>query len=300
MFFDEVSIIIPTYGGSNSLERVVDSALSGQDGDYDVIVVDDNNPDSEGRKKTERIMEKYIGMDSVIYLKHEKNKNGSAARNTGANFSDSKYLCFIDDDDIVLPGRISKQKLFMDSHSEYKGSYCWCILDGKEVRNSEVGDLTKSLLDQSFSPQTSTWMIDHEAFDSINGFDESYRRHQDYEFLLRFFKLYKFGVVKEVLLKRDKNEIDNQLHGAKLVEMKKYLFDKFGYIVDEIDKKDIGYKKRVYAKHFANTCFQLLKDRELKLAIETFNAYGRKGGLLFWKHFLKRINVSIRNVLRHQ
>lgn len=45
MISNKVSVIIPTYGGSDSLLRSVDSVLSQTYPDFEVIIVDDNNPD---------------------------------------------------------------------------------------------------------------------------------------------------------------------------------------------------------------------------------------------------------------
>ena len=56
----KVSVIIPTYGGSDSLIRSVDSVLSQTYPDFEVIVVDDNNPNTDARKKTEQQMENYL------------------------------------------------------------------------------------------------------------------------------------------------------------------------------------------------------------------------------------------------
>ena len=96
---DKVSIIIPTYGGSESLLKSVDSVLLQDYSEFEIIVVDDNDPDTDARKKTELLMGKYTNDPRVKYIKHERNKNGSAARNTGFIESEGEYICLLDDDD---------------------------------------------------------------------------------------------------------------------------------------------------------------------------------------------------------
>ena len=44
-----VSVIIPTYGGNESLKRALDSVLYQDYSPFEVIVVDDNNPGTEQR-----------------------------------------------------------------------------------------------------------------------------------------------------------------------------------------------------------------------------------------------------------
>ena len=47
-----VSIIIPTYKRPDTLERAINSVLNQTYKNIEVIVVDDNNPDTEGRRLT--------------------------------------------------------------------------------------------------------------------------------------------------------------------------------------------------------------------------------------------------------
>ena len=231
----KVSIIIPTYGGSDSLSRSVESVLTQEYEDFEILVVDDNNPESEARKKTQKEMERYANNPKVIYIKHECNKNGAAARNTGFRYSSGEYICLLDDDDAFLPGRISKQVEFLRLHSEYGACYCWRNQRGKIIKGSYTGDLSAYLLDLSFTPTTSALMIRRSCYEALNGFDESYRRHQDFEFMLRFFKMYKIGVVEEVLLNFIGNEINNQLRGKKLYDTKEQFLSQFETDINKID-----------------------------------------------------------------
>ncbi|MDQ5913792.1 MAG: hypothetical protein QG623_411 [Patescibacteria group bacterium] len=78
-----VSIIIPTYKGSTTLARAIMSCLGQSYMPTEIIIVDDNDPKSTERYKTESIVKNYENLGNVIYIKHSKNRNGSAARNTG-------------------------------------------------------------------------------------------------------------------------------------------------------------------------------------------------------------------------
>lgn len=78
-----VSVVIPTYKRSDTLDRAIKSVLAQTNSAIEVIVVDDNNPGAEGRERTELKMLEFSNNPKVKYVKHEKNKNESAARNTG-------------------------------------------------------------------------------------------------------------------------------------------------------------------------------------------------------------------------
>lgn len=297
-----VSVIIPTYGGNPSLKRAIDSVLQQDFDSFEVIVVDDNNPGIKQRFDTEKIMEEYQNNQKVIYLQHEKNKNGSAARNTGAKASRGKYLSFLDDDDVYLQGKISEEAMYLDNFHEYDAVYCWRKEGGKIIGSRQTGNLSSSLLDLSFTPCTPSIMIRKEVYFDINGFDESYYRHQDFEFLLRFFEKYSIGVVEKPLIEIIGNEVDNQPHGERAVNVKKYFLDTFADNIEKIDKSNKGFKKRVYARHYANLMVKLLRYGQFGLALKTYFSEAYKGGLLFWRDFFgqlflickKRINLLIK------
>ena len=102
-----LTIIIPTYKRSEFLCRAIDSILKNS-GDYEIIVVDDNDEDSTFRRDNEKNLEKYLKNNEIIYLKHKKNKNGAAARNTGIKKARGKYITFLDDDDEFYEDRIKE------------------------------------------------------------------------------------------------------------------------------------------------------------------------------------------------
>ena len=105
----KVSVIIPTYKRSTVICRAVDSVLAQTLDSVEVIVVDDNGIGTEAGIKTAEVMEKnYSDNTKVHYIQHEKNKNGSAARNTGIRAAHGEFISFLDDDDIYLPERLEK------------------------------------------------------------------------------------------------------------------------------------------------------------------------------------------------
>ena len=94
-----VSVIIPTYKRSEMLPRAVESALNQTYSNIEVVVVDDNDPESTWRKDTSERMLQFKNDNRVKYICHEKNSNGSVARNTGIKNSAGSIIAFLDDDD---------------------------------------------------------------------------------------------------------------------------------------------------------------------------------------------------------
>lgn len=111
---EKVSIVIPTYRREEAyLKRSIDSVLNQTYTNIEVVVVDDNPPDSEHRRIIESFMEGYRGDDRVVYLQNLKNSGGSIARNNGIFASEGDYITFLDDDDVYLPAKVEKQLAFM-------------------------------------------------------------------------------------------------------------------------------------------------------------------------------------------
>ena len=193
-----VSVIIPTYKRSDCICKSIDSVLNQTYSNIEIIVVDDNGKGSIEQKKTESLLSDYIKSGKVTYVVHEINKNGSAARNTGFKISKGNFINFLDDDDVFYPQKIEKQvELLENSRREYGAIYCNSRIKriqkvtGKviinDTRYTKSGDLCKEYLLDEIRFNTSTILFRRKVVEDLNGFDESFIRHQDYEFLVRFF-----------------------------------------------------------------------------------------------------------------
>jgi glycosyltransferase involved in cell wall biosynthesis len=125
----KVSVIIPTYGIPDRLEKTIQSVLNQTYSDLELIVVDDNNPDTENRRLTTKIVQSVQNQDErLIYICHEKNKNGSAARNTGIRAARGEYISLLDSDDEYTPERIERciNALTNSRDPKAKGVYTGC------------------------------------------------------------------------------------------------------------------------------------------------------------------------------
>lgn len=203
----KVSVIIPTYKRSEDLCRAVDSVLSQTIDSFEVIVVDDNGIGTEHGKKTEHAMKKYSDDSRVIYIQHEVNKNGSAARNTGIRASHGEYLAFLDDDDTYLPKRLQmmyeKMEQLDDSWGACYTGYVKHLLNGTDQYSDEKvdGDIFLQTIMRSFYLGSgSNMFFRKKTIEHIGLFDEEFKRNQDLEYLVRVTKEYKMAFVDEVLM----------------------------------------------------------------------------------------------------
>jgi glycosyltransferase involved in cell wall biosynthesis len=101
-----VSIIVPVFNAANYLQACLDS-ISRQDfpGAFEVILVDDCSSDTsadicrdwvQGQSRQTRLIE------------HERNRGVSVARNNGLEAAVGDRIIFVDADDLLPPGALSK------------------------------------------------------------------------------------------------------------------------------------------------------------------------------------------------
>lgn len=200
-----VSVIIPTYKRSDMLGRAIDSVLEQTYDKVEVIVVDDNSDGDEYRKSTSALMQQYANNSKVHYLQHERNMNGAAARNTGIIYSRGEYIAFLDDDDYFLKTKIEKSIHFLISADDSYGGVCTNYVKKNKSYVYKIGDSSGEYIDcyQLLTKRVdyaagSTLLCKRSAIDQIGLFDVSFVRHQDWEFLIRFFRNYKLKVLEDI------------------------------------------------------------------------------------------------------
>lgn len=193
---DLVSIIIPTYGGANLLPRAIEGVLLQTYQEFELIIVDDNGKGSDNQLNTASVIEPYLIDSRIKYIVHDVNKNGSAARNTGVSHSIGNFIALLDDDDVYNPDFIERQLAKLKAlPDEYAMVYCSheSFYDGNKIEEYHArssGNLLYENLIHSIEIATTSALIRRCAFESIGGFDESFRRHQDWEFMARLSSKY--------------------------------------------------------------------------------------------------------------
>lgn len=97
-----ISVIVPVYNVAQYLPQCVDSILSQDYGDLEVILIDDGSTDASGE-----LCDRYAAKDSRVRVIHQKNGGAAAAKNAGLRIASGDYLTFADSDDYLEPGAYS-------------------------------------------------------------------------------------------------------------------------------------------------------------------------------------------------
>ena len=93
-----LSVIVPIYRVEPYLKVCVDSILSQDFADMEIILVDDGSPDG-----CPAICDEYAREDRRVRVIHKENGGLSDARNAGIDAAKGKFLGFVDSDDYVHP-----------------------------------------------------------------------------------------------------------------------------------------------------------------------------------------------------
>lgn len=198
-----VSIVLPTYNRAYILPKAIGSILGQTFTDFELIIVDDGSVDN-----TKEVIDAF--RDSRIkYVRHEKNKGISAARNTGVALTQGAFIAGQDSDDMWLPHYLERaMKSFATADSRVGVVYTRIqkkMRDGTTVLVPPLdfyptsGDLYEKLLEGNFITMQAAVMR-RECFDSAGGFEKNSEFDSIYEwsFWLSVSQTYEFVFIPEI------------------------------------------------------------------------------------------------------
>lgn len=240
----KVTIVIPTYGGGQFLERCVDSVQAQTYKNIEIIIVDDNGKGTGKQQETAKIMSKYADDERVRYVCHSVNKNGSAARNTGVKAASGDYIAVFDDDDEMYPCFVEEHMKVLPSLPEdYALTYCGSdVYDGNNelIERREAtfsGQDLYSLFLHEVEVSSSTLMIRKNIYEELGGFDESFRRHQDWEFTARVMAKYKVKALPVIGYARYKVKRNNPSNTLQALKYRRHYLEKMKPYIELLPQK---------------------------------------------------------------
>ena len=97
----KISVIIPAYNAETTLRTAVESILSQQVPELEIIIVNDGSTDG-----TDRLCHALASEYPCIHVITQKNAGICAARNRGMEAASGEYITFCDDDDLFWQGAL--------------------------------------------------------------------------------------------------------------------------------------------------------------------------------------------------
>jgi len=178
-----VSVVLPTFNRAWALKDAVESVLSQDYPNIELIIIDDGSKDN-----TQELLEIYKSQSIIL---KQKNTGVAAARNVGIKKSRGEFIALLDSDDAWDKRKISCQVEFFKHHPEAlicQTEEIW-IRKGKRV-NPKVKHKKKSGM--IFEPSLdlclvspSAVMMKRQLFDLKGYFNEEFTVCEDYDLWLR-------------------------------------------------------------------------------------------------------------------
>jgi len=106
-----VSWILPVYNAESYVGKTIESILSQDFQDWELIIINDGSKDN-----SDAVINKYTDA-RILYISRE-NKGLAATLNQGIALSKGEYIARIDADDLCHPQRLTKQIRFMETHKD--------------------------------------------------------------------------------------------------------------------------------------------------------------------------------------
>jgi len=195
-----ISVILPVHNRADVLARAIQSVLDQTLKDFELIVVDDGSTDSSVT------VAKSFADPRIKIIELGQNRGGNAARNAGVRAAAAPLIAFLDSDDIYLPQKLERVAaefarstdldLLVDSFVKIQPS-------GARVtrRNPVIADratFRKALFQRQLWKATPSITVKRDA--ALRApFDESLRRLQDFDFLIRISEFANCASTGEVL-----------------------------------------------------------------------------------------------------
>lgn len=196
----DVSVVIPCYNSSHTILRSLDSIERQVHLPREVFVVDDGSD-----LPIEPVIKKWNLRKKIqVNVLAQPNRGPAAARNLGIVHAQCRYIAFLDADDVWLPQKLLIQYQAMDANGlticGHGYSFNAYTTPGGRAA-SKAGDQSLRMLSKwnfAFGNPlfTPTVMVSKSAF---QGFDERFRRVDDYKAWIENFRSGQCGYINAIL-----------------------------------------------------------------------------------------------------
>ena len=267
---DLVTVVIPTHRGCEKIHKTVSSALKQSYINLEVIVVDDNGKGCEEQIKTEKALSPLLSDGRLTYVVHDVGRNGAAARNTAMKMSRGRYIAFLDDDDEYKPECIEKEVEAFNRLSDDYGIVFVSFLQIREGMKDKVvissfdGDVLEDFLLGRIESPSSVVMIKREVMETVGLWDESFCRHQDWEYFARIMYRYKAYGITDVLVLRPVLERHSAKNPNLYEQQRMHYLNKMSEIIESC-LKDV--QKAIYDRHYRDISKAYLKNKKFVMCI---------------------------------
>ena len=182
-----VAVVIPIFNQARYLADALDSVLAQTRPVDEIIVVDDVSSDDPAAVTA--------GYPRVRLIRHEVNQGQAGARNTGASAASTRFVLFLDADDLLVPEAVEQGLAQMAENPDSGLVYgAYQRIDGQlrpvggPLRIDPGANPHHALLRTNIVGMIAAALFDRAKLLECGGFDVSLRRCEDYDCYFRMVR----------------------------------------------------------------------------------------------------------------
>lgn len=197
----DISVVMPVYNGARHLSNSIESLLSQEDVDFELIIVDDGSTDA-----TPGLLAQFAARDGRVRVIRQENQGITRALIRGCAAARGAFIARQDADDLSLPGRLKAQAELLASDKSLVFVSCWVEVIGPKDESLLVYERplgpeagTSLLLDRIAGPVHGSVMFRHDIYQEIGGYRPDLYYAQDSDIWLRFGRVGRLEYVPTIL-----------------------------------------------------------------------------------------------------
>ncbi len=197
----KISVLLPTYNGSNFIDKAIKSVLDQTFTDFEIIIINDGSTDNTLEK-----ISKYSLLDNrIMIINNEINLGIQKSLNKGLFIAKGEYIARIDSDDIWIDkDKLKKQFNFLEKNKDY------VLIGTGAICTDEKGNIIKKYYKKETDKEIRKTILGYNCFIhssvifkkevaiKIGGYSENIEeRHvEDYDLWLKLGSLGKMYNIK--------------------------------------------------------------------------------------------------------
>ncbi|MCB9197892.1 MAG: glycosyltransferase family 2 protein [Flavobacteriales bacterium] len=279
------TVIIPTYNRPEFLKRALESVFDQSFNDFEVVVVNDGS--TQGTDLYSELNRTYSNQSSFKML-FKVNEGLAAARNTGIETANGKFVCFLDDDDYYLDNHLQELYKLIKDKNETDGFY-------RTFTEIELkgGKLKKQII-EPIQPNENPLLKIQERMVSANnvciskGILENYKFNpavpiaEDYELWMRIIAKYPYFeshvITTHYDLSRDSMSSGSWEKNYKYIETFDNIFGN-REVIAKLSKID---RKRIYQKYYDRIIPNLVISSGIGSLIKSRSSIVKRAGARYY------------------
>ncbi|TXH58542.1 MAG: glycosyltransferase [Desulfurellales bacterium] len=211
MTLPKVSVIMPTFNHELFVKEAIESVLSQEGVDLELIVADDGSSDST----RDRVAE--VRDERIRFFPNEVNRGACVVTNELIERASGEYIALINSDDAWMPGKLEFQLDILETNKELAASFGraeYMDRDGKlvpkeslqfggvfDVENRSSGQWLRRFFAEGNCLCHPTMLIRRDVYSSVGKYSNRLRQLPDFDMWIRVVKNYEIHVADKELIK---------------------------------------------------------------------------------------------------